>query len=185
MRHSLSRSAALVASQPFHVIAVRMMAQFVGRETKYTGLVASAREIYDESGLSGFFRGLTPRLSGEMLCILLASSVGYVVNTYAVRDRRSHGFVSAVASFVASTLTYPFHVVSTCMAVSGSSLAAGRPPHMPVYVDWTDCWAHLSRDHQLKRGSSLLWRYYTGPASRTQLLSSYSIGQFAPPSASL
>jgi len=36
------------------------------------------------------------------------------------------------------------------------------PPHMPVYTSWIHCWSHLSQTNQLKRGSSLLIRYYTG-----------------------
>lgn len=42
------------------------------------------------------------------------------------------------------------------------SLVAGKPPSMPIYKDWTSCWSHLSNTKQLKRGSSLIWRYYTG-----------------------
>ena len=44
-----------------------------------------------------------------------------------------------------------------------SRLIAGSPPHMPIYTSWVDCWSNLSRTNQLKRGSSLLFRYYTGP----------------------
>lgn len=31
----ISRTAAIIISHPFHVITIRMMAQFIGRETKY------------------------------------------------------------------------------------------------------------------------------------------------------
>jgi carrier protein len=34
---------------------------------------------------------------------------------------------------------------------------------MPLYRGWRDCFRHLSEQKQLKRGSSLLFRYYTGP----------------------
>ena len=54
-------------------------------------------------------------------------------------------------------------VVGNCMVVSKSGLAAGYPPHMPLYKGWVDCWRHLSSQKQLKRGSSLMFRYYTGP----------------------
>lgn len=49
------------------------------------------------------------------------------------------------------------------MAVTGSDLQAGSPPYMPIYSSWIDCWSDLSRRNQLKRGSSLLIRYYVGP----------------------
>lgn len=49
------------------------------------------------------------------------------------------------------------------MAVSGSGLTAGMPPNMPLYTSWVDCWRHLSKSGEMKRGSSLLVRYYNGP----------------------
>ena len=41
-------------------------------------------------------------------------------------------------------------------------LVAGRPPQMPIYSSWIDCWKHLSRTDQLSRGSSMFLRYYKG-----------------------
>lgn len=162
LKHVTATTASIVASQPFHVIAVRTMAQFIGEEQKYTGVFASASEIYKESGISGFFQGILPRVAGEVLALVLASSVSYAINTYMIGDVRYKPTVKTAVGFLSASLTYPFHVVSTCMTVTGSSLAAGQPPHMPVYKDWTDCWVHLSKNNQLKRGSSVLWRYYTG-----------------------
>ena len=48
------------------------------------------------------------------------------------------------------------------MVVSKSGLSAGYPPNMPLYRGWVDCWRHLQQQTQLKRGSSLMFRYYTG-----------------------
>lgn len=162
MRNVTATSASIVASQPFHVIAVRTMAQFIGQEQKYTGIFASANEIYEESGVSGFFKGIVPRLAGEIIALTVASSIAFTINTYMIGSPSYKPTVKAAVGFITSSLTYPFTVVSTCMTVSGSHLAAGNPPFMPVYVNWTDCWSHLSRNTQLKRGSSILWRYYTG-----------------------
>lgn len=49
------------------------------------------------------------------------------------------------------------------MIISGSGLQAGRPPNMPIYNGWLDCWNHLSTGNCLKRGSSLFFRYYKPP----------------------
>ena len=49
------------------------------------------------------------------------------------------------------------------MAVSRSGLIMGYPPCMPFYSSWLDCLQQLKARNQLKRGSSLLWRYYSGP----------------------
>ncbi|EFX71520.1 hypothetical protein DAPPUDRAFT_201699 [Daphnia pulex] len=161
-RNITATTASIIASQPFHVIAVRTMAQFVGEEQKYTGVFASAKEIYHESGIAGFFQGVTPRIIGELLALVLASSASFTVSTYILGDPRYRATLKTTFGFLSTSLTYPFHVVSACMAVNNSGLAAGQPPHMPIYVNWTDCWSHLSRNNQLKRGSSIVWRYYTG-----------------------
>lgn len=159
----VTRATAIVVSHPFHVVTIRIMAQFVGRETTYNGFLASVAQIYNESGIKGFFSGLVPRILGDVFSLLLASALAYIVNTYIFEDKELQMYTSATMSFIASAITYPFQVVSNCMAISGTSLSAGSPPNMPFYNSWLDCWSDLSRRNQLKRGSSLLIRYYVGP----------------------
>ncbi|KAB0796921.1 hypothetical protein PPYR_10982 [Photinus pyralis] len=159
----VTRATAIVVSHPFHVVTIRIMAQFVGNETTYNGLFASIMQIYKESGVKGFFSGLVPRILGDVFSLLLASALAYAFNTYVFEDKELQMYTSATMSFIASAITYPFQVVSNCMAVAGTSLAAGSPPNMPFYNSWLDCWSDLSRRNQLKRGSSLLIRYYVGP----------------------
>ncbi|CAH1990073.1 unnamed protein product [Acanthoscelides obtectus] len=157
-------SCAIVVSQPFHVITVRMMAQFVGRETKYNGIFTSVKEIYHQNGVLGFFSGLVPRLLGDILSLLLASSLTYAVSHYLIEDRELHIYTSAIMSFLATAITYPFSVISNCMAVTNSGLMAGSPNFMPHYSSWLDCYNDLASRNQLKRGSSVLVRYYVGPS---------------------
>ena len=40
--------------------------------------------------------------------------------------------------YIASSLTYPFTVVTNCSIVSRSGLAAGYEPFMPFYNNWFD-----------------------------------------------
>ncbi|XP_067002548.1 mitochondrial carrier homolog 2 [Anabrus simplex] len=162
-RDIIARTAAIITSQPFTVIAVRMMAQFVGGETKYSGIFGSIRTIYQENGIGGFFSGVIPRILGDITSLAISTTLTFAINHYLVDDRDIRTYVSASMNFVASAVTYPFQLVSTCMAVTNSGLVAGKPPHMPIYSSWTDCWSHLSRTNQIKRGSSLIWRYYVGP----------------------
>lgn len=162
-REIACRTCAIIASQPFTVIAVRMMAQFVGGENKYSGILCSIKEVYNENGLFGFFSGVVPRILGEVASLIIASSLTFVINAYLVDDHDLRTYTSASMTFIAGAITYPFQVVSNCMAVTNSGLTAGRPPQMPLYISWTDCWSNLSHMNQLKRGSSLLFRYYTGP----------------------
>jgi len=144
------------------VAAFRSMAQFVGHETKYEGVVGAIVCIYRESGVSGFWAGVTPRLLGDISAIALSSSLVFLVRSYLSQDRTLNNLVSAVMGFVASTVTYPLHVVANCMSIKSSSLRAAS--NMPAtYTNWVTCLRSLRADNQWMRGSSLLWRYYTGP----------------------
>ncbi|XP_025061793.1 mitochondrial carrier homolog 1 isoform X3 [Alligator sinensis] len=44
-----------VISHPLHVISMRCMVQFVGREVKYSGVFSSISRIFKEEGILGFF----------------------------------------------------------------------------------------------------------------------------------
>lgn len=52
-RNIVVHAAGAVISSPFHVISIRMMAQFVGRETKYTSIFGSIVQIYKDEGILG------------------------------------------------------------------------------------------------------------------------------------
>ncbi|KAF4531396.1 hypothetical protein B566_EDAN009637 [Ephemera danica] len=158
------RTIGVIVSQPFHVAALRAMAQFVGRETRYNGVMSSIVGIYKESGISGFWSGLSPRLVGEIATVTIGTSLTFLFRSYIVHDKNIGAIVGGLMGFVASTLTYPFHVVTSCMSIRGTSLKAAHPANMPgVYTSWIGCWKYLQAEGQLSRGSSLLWRYYPGP----------------------
>uniref|UniRef100_A0A1L8E014 Putative mitochondrial carrier protein n=1 Tax=Nyssomyia neivai TaxID=330878 RepID=A0A1L8E014_9DIPT len=162
-RDIIVHTSTILIGQPFQVISIRMMAQFVGRETIYSSFWAAVKEVYRDHGLLGFFSGLIPRLLGDISCLVLASTTAYFINKHFVSEKESRKLVPIFASYIFSTIFYPFHVVSTCMSLTGASLTAGRPPHMPIYSNWRDCWQHLNCTGELKRGSSLFWRYYRTP----------------------
>lgn len=159
----ISRTVAIIVSHPLEVISLRMMAQFVGGETKYSSLLGSFLEIYRENGILGYYAGLIPRIIGSAAVIVLSGISTYAINNYVIPEPAMKPYTGSTMKFVATTVMYPFLVVSHCMAVNDCGLVAGLPPHMPVYKNWHHCWSHLSTHNQLKRGSSLLWRYYTGP----------------------
>ena len=100
----------------------------------------------------------------------LTAGLTFAVNNYLVDEKDMKSYTKHVASFLAGSLLYPLQVTSTCMTVSRSGLMAGYPPNMPLYTSWTNCFSHLRAQGQLKRGSSLLFRYYSGP----------QVGQFLP-----
>ena len=56
-RDAAKRVAVVMATQPLYVVAVRSMAQFVGGERKYNGILAPFKEIMHENGIIGGFYG--------------------------------------------------------------------------------------------------------------------------------
>ncbi|XP_063145042.1 mitochondrial carrier homolog 2 isoform X2 [Candoia aspera] len=156
-------SAATLVTHPFHVITLRCMVQFIGRETKYSGVFSSFVTIYREEGIFGFFAGLIPRLLGEILSLWLCNMLAYLINTYALENGVStmsemKSYSQTVTGFFASMLTYPFVLVSNLMAINSCGLAAGLPPYAPVYTSWLHCWSQLHGEGNLSRGNSLFFR---------------------------
>ncbi|KAL6461727.1 mitochondrial carrier homolog 2 [Colossoma macropomum] len=162
-REMIARSCATIVTHPFHVITLRCMVQFIGREAKYSGVFDSIITVYREEGILGFFAGLIPRLLGDVLSLWICNMLAHLINTYAIDDSMSHtseikNCSQAVTGFLASMLTYPFVLVSNLMAVNNCGLAGGLPPYAPIYPTWLDCWSHLSREGNMSRGNSLFFR---------------------------
>jgi len=162
------RLTCVVATQPLQVIAIRAMAEFVGGEDKYSGgltlgLYSGACSVLQDSGILGFWAGLVPRALGEIGLIAVTSGLAFVVNEYIVDDKELQKYTKHFVNFLGSSLFYPLQVTSNCMVVSRSGLAAGYPPRMPLYTGWVDCIKHLRSRGELKRGSSMFFRYYNGP----------------------
>ena len=160
--------ACVFISQPLHVITIRAMAEFIGGEDKYSGgvtagILSGVESVIRENGIIGLWSGFVPRALGELGILGLTAGLTFAVNTYLVQDTDLKTYTRHVASFLAGSIFYPLQVTSNCMAVSRSGLRAGYPPNMPLYTSWYNCFSHLRAQGQLKRGSSLLFRYYTGP----------------------
>ena len=162
-RETVSRLIALLVSYPFHVMTVRMCAQFVGQETDYDTIFGAIADIYRTGGITGFYSGFIPRFVGDALVLWVSSNIVFVINNFVDGDSAAKSYVSASINFIVSSLFYPFHLVSTVMCCNGPnarSLAASAYTG-PEYANWVDCWRQLSQLGELKRGSSLLWRYQT------------------------
>ncbi|XP_041801432.1 mitochondrial carrier homolog 1-like isoform X2 [Chelmon rostratus] len=152
-----------VATHPFHVMSVRCMAQFVGREASYSGMFSCIAKIFKEEGVAGFYVGLVPHVVGEVLFLWCCNLLAHFINTYAVDESFSQAsavrsYTKFVMGIAVSVLTYPFMLVADLMAVNNCGLAAGLPPHSPVFKSWLHCWNHLSHKGHLFRGSSFFFR---------------------------
>ncbi|RXN17295.1 26S protease regulatory subunit 6A [Labeo rohita] len=174
-KEMIARSCATIVTHPFHVITLRCMVQFIGREAKYSGVFDSIVTIYREEGILGFFAGLIPRLLGDVLSLWICNMLAHFINTYAIDDSTSHtgeikNCSQAVTGFFASMLTYPFVLVSNLMAVNNCGLAGGLPPYAAVYPNWLHCWSHLSREDGI--GEEVLKMSTEEIVQRTRLLDS-------------
>lgn len=157
-QETVAKCAAVISSQPFHVIMVRQIAQFVGGEKYYSGLFTAIGEIYGTEGVRGFFAGLTPRLIGEILQIWACNLIIGTVNRYLIPTKEAETYVPVFVGLVVSNFTYPFTLVSNIMAVAGTELVAASPPNMKPYASWTECWSHLAETGNIKRGNSQFCR---------------------------
>eukprot|EP00064_Thunnus_orientalis_P001980 superscaffoldBa00000136_g1984 len=86
-----------VATHPFHVMSVRCMAQFVGREVKYSGMFRCVVRIFKEEGVTGFYVGLIPHVLGEVLFLWCCNLLAHFINTYSVDESFSQA--SAVRGY--------------------------------------------------------------------------------------
>ncbi|KAK6185691.1 hypothetical protein SNE40_007869 [Patella caerulea] len=161
-QETVARCVGIIVGHPFHVIMLRSMIQFVGRETKYDSIFSSIAEIYRNDGILGYFAGLLPRLVGEIITVWITNFLAQLINKYIVQEKDMQSYTAAACGLIVSHITYPFVLVSNVVAVNGSGLMAASPPRMPYYENSFDCWKSLHAQNQLKRGSSLFWRYYHG-----------------------
>jgi len=180
-RESFGRICGILANHPLHVVALRVMAQYVGQDEHYTGVVRSLVTVVQDSGVGGLYAGVVARVACDAGCVWISGVLIYACNQWVVEDKDAQAYAAAVIKFVVNTLLYPLNVVSTCMAVTGASIRAAQPPHMPVYSSSFACFRHLSLTGGLKRGSTLLWRAYTGPQILGHFSPTPDVNMFAAP----
>ncbi|XP_028397024.1 mitochondrial carrier homolog 2-like [Dendronephthya gigantea] len=157
---SISRATSTIVTYPFQVVSIRMIAQFVGKETKYTGIIQSVREIYSEEGISGLFAGLLPHLIGDLVTLWIFRGLTYCVNravSSEIGDFKDLKVYTQQAShIIVSSMTYPFVLVANLMAVNKCRFEGTSK--LPTFDGWTDCWGTLRKHHLLWRGSSIFRR---------------------------
>ncbi|XP_044317126.1 mitochondrial carrier homolog 2 [Drosophila rhopaloa] len=157
-RDSIRLATAVALSQPFYVVMVRQIAQFVGRERVYEGVLASLMVLLKSEGYAGLFAGIVPRLLGEWAVLAVTSCVSHLCQRLLPMSRNQQQYNAVIIQMLASLLMYPLEVTSACMAVTGAPLAACEPPSMPLYNHWADCLTDLYARGGHNRGAILFWR---------------------------
>lgn len=160
---TLSRVTALAVAYPFHVMMVRSMSQFIGRETHYDSIASAILDIYYTGGLSGFYAGFVPFALGNCILLYLESGLIYLLRNHVDKslELSKNTFVLSSISIVTRSLIYPFRIVSTVMSCNGSSArsVAASAYTAPSYENWQQCMRSLWARGEIKRGSSLFWRH--------------------------
>lgn len=160
---SVSTVVTLTVTYPIHLMMVRAMAQFIGREQHYDSVFSAIADIFQTGGISGFYAGFVPFVLGECGLVALEASLAYLVYTKLdqFESVKNSTLVSTVVNIIARSFVYPFRLVSTVMSCNGSnarSLAASAYT-APEYRNWVHCCKTLWSRGEIKRGSSLWWRY--------------------------
>jgi len=160
---AIPKTAGIIVSYPFHLISIRMMVQFVGRENSYRNIFTSIQDIYKEEGILGFFSGLIPHLVGELIALWMFKTINFLAQKYLIDDEYNkitevRNYTQGISQYIASMVTYPFQLVTNIMAINDSNLSAGNPPLMPIYTSWTECWFDLGKKGLRNRGSTLFRR---------------------------
>ncbi|KHN81065.1 Mitochondrial carrier -like protein 2 [Toxocara canis] len=135
IRETAARTVGVIVARPFTVIMVRKVAQLIGGEMKYGDVISSLYVIGREEGPKGYFSGLVPQLIAEFITIWGVHSLIYVIERGMlhiqgpdhVEDAEKEELMTStkkvlhlVAPFIVNTFSYPYTVVSTVMAVTGS-----------------------------------------------------------------
>jgi len=162
IQKSIAETIAVLASHPFQVLAVRSMAQFISRETAYDNLLSSIIEIKDNEGLSGFFKGVVPRLVGAIIGIVIIESLSFTVkkgvdslDEDVKREQKDlfemiKNYCGILSGIVAGTFSYPYYLTSTIMSTNGSRLQCATYEN-----NWSVCLKDLKALKEHQRGSSI------------------------------
>jgi len=168
-KEMLCTATSIMLSHPLQVVCMRMMAQFVGYEHRYTVVLQSLLLIGREEGVNGLYAGVIPRLLSGLGTVILINVAKQAFSRYLFDPSpMTLNIADFVATYIANAVTYPFNVVAACTAINNCGLAAGMPPDMPVFGNWLDCMKYLYRFDNLNRGSSTWYRRV--PHTQSKLL---------------
>lgn len=156
---SISGSVVEVIVCPFRVLTLRTIAQHVGEETLYCGFKAAVREIYNEEGLLGFYNGVVPAVLHQILAAFVYEGIVIVLEEtakilpVAIVGGGLAVLKGPIASYITRSYTYPFVLVSSIMAITGTPLKASKLN--PPTTTWRGGWSHLKATGNLFRGASV------------------------------
>ncbi|KAI0983625.1 hypothetical protein GJ496_002795 [Pomphorhynchus laevis] len=162
----VASSWAVLLSQPFYIMTIRCMSQFIGGETVYSSfnIFKNLSVIYDNHGFQGFFVGFVPRLCLEASTIIMFNALVECGKKFVPhnmdKDDRIENFITILSRIFVTSVTYPLALVSTISVINNCGLDAGIPPLMPIYKNWCEILNDLTQKGHINRGSRLFIRPY-------------------------
>ena len=73
----------------------------------FRGILPSVREIFSREGIQGFFAGMTPRLIGEVLALVISGSAAFAVNQFVKRGRtREYISLGVSVTFILTIVSF-------------------------------------------------------------------------------
>ncbi|CAH8519011.1 unnamed protein product [Dicrocoelium dendriticum] len=144
----------MVLTQPFFVVMVRQVAALAGGETQYTWFPIAVRSVFRESGFSGFFLGLFPRLLGELISTAAYYSACRLFRhlVFGLHRKRSNSLnVLELATYCGiRNCIYPLELTGCIMTVRHAKLALASEANS--FSSWRQLCSYLTRSGQSSRG---------------------------------
>ncbi|GMR35195.1 hypothetical protein PMAYCL1PPCAC_05390, partial [Pristionchus mayeri] len=165
IRSSAVRTVAILAARPFTVLFIRQIAQVIGGEAIHLNAERGLREMIIDEGVGGALSGVIPQLIGALLMIWSCTAFSFVAERALTRSgidqnvdkekgekdyKRAQWLIRFLTPLFVPSL-YPYRVVSTVMACSGSGLVVSFLPYNPTFNNWQDAYEYL-RPNGLRRG---------------------------------
>lgn len=173
VKESLRETVCLFLAHPFYVWAIRSMGQLAGKENAYDTLLSSFKEIVENEGWSGFFKGLTAKIIFGISSIWVYE-IGSQLVRKAVAVARENTDSSEldnesrqawdnnlqifeaqsqlIAKTCLSSFVYPLNLTSIVMTTSGSRLVCATEQK-----NWYDQYKQLKLAKQAQRGSAIFF----------------------------
>ncbi|KAI6192450.1 hypothetical protein M3Y99_01935100 [Aphelenchoides fujianensis] len=177
IRRCLSVTVGVTLTQPFFVVMVREIAQHIGGEWKYQWAWPGLLRIGADEGPSGLFAGLVPNLLANYVRVFGIAGITFGVNRALLHfQKEAHDdeqkkslkdlrrYTPYLVPFVVNAWAYPFEVVTTLLAVTGSHLAVSMLPYAPSFTHWDEAFAYL-KPYGLARGSRMFLREHKSAIS--------------------
>ena len=160
-----TRTLVRLVAHPFEVISVRAIAQHITKQDLFSSVWGSAKNIYQNEGIRGFYAGLVPAFFSIVINSAVQTVIWISCESIALYINSKLGQVMLklilevpLTIYLPRTYSYPYQLVSRTMMVNDCGLRIG----MPSFMSYTDCYNHLSDSKALYRGSAVLFPRFVG-----------------------